>query len=95
MGMRIVPYLLLLFLIYTKTNCRPNGVRFVGVPGTTEFVSRYKPKMGDIVSFKHYGFMQGSMRPKNPTLYRIRTDITWESVVTHWKEKKPRRPTGT
>jgi len=69
--------------------CRPNGVTFIGPPGTAEFLKSETPKAGDIVSFKHRGFLFGSNKPKLPTLYRIRTDITWEEVVNNWKEKTP------
>lgn len=44
------------------------------------------PRPGDIVSFKHHGFLFTSKKPKFPTLYRIRTDITWQDVVDNWKE---------
>ena len=36
--------------------------------------------MGDIVSFKHRGFML-SGKPKSPSLYRIRNDLKWEDVI--------------
>jgi len=52
-------------------------------------VKRGIPKEGDIVSFKHRGFLMGTNRPKLPQLYRIRTDIEWADVVNNWKEKKP------
>jgi len=90
MGMRIVCQLLETnqpthyFLIF---NNRPNGVRFEAPAGTTEFAKRWNPQPGDIVSFKHRGFMLSSNKPKMPTLYRIRTDMTWDDVVHHWKER--------
>lgn len=36
---------------------RSNGVKFIGMPGTGEFVKKWRPKDGDIVSFKHQGFL--------------------------------------
>ena len=69
---------------------RPNGVIFTAPAGTAEFAKRWNPKAGDIVSFKHRGFLAGSMKPKFPGLFRVREDITWEDVVNNWKEKKPR-----
>ena len=66
---------------------RPNGVRFVAPAGTTEFAKRWNPQPGDIVSFKHRGFMFTSNKPKMPTLFRIRDDITWDDVVHRWNEK--------
>ena len=68
---------------------RPSGVRFVALPGTSEFLRRCQPKEGDIVSFKHHGFLLGSGKPKLPTLYRLRTDVTWQDVVDNWKGIKP------
>ena len=53
---------------------------FVGIPGTSEFVRRWSPRVGDIVSFKHRGFML-SGKPKSPSLYRIRNDLKWEDVI--------------
>jgi hypothetical protein len=69
--------------------CRPNGIRFTATAGTTEFGKRWNPQPGDIVSFKHHGYLLASKKPKFPTLYRIRTDISWEDVVLNWKEQKP------
>jgi len=31
--------------------------------------------------------MLSSSKPKMPTLYRIRTDMTWEDVVHNWTER--------
>jgi len=70
-------------------------VRFVGTPGTTEFVNRWDPKPGDIVSFKHSGFLLSSKKPKFPLLYRLRPDLTWQTVADNWKESKPSRLPGT
>jgi len=82
-------FILIFFLVFTENNNynnRPNGVRFIAPAGTTEFAKRWNPQPGDIVSFKHRGFMLASNKPKMPTLYRIRTDMTWDDVVQHWKE---------
>ena len=48
--------------------------------------------MGDVVSFKHHGFLFGTKKPKLPTLYRIRSDLRWADVVKSWKETKPQPP---
>jgi len=29
-----------------------------------------------------------SKKPKLPTLYRLRTDLTWDNVVDNWNERK-------
>jgi len=42
----------------------------------------------DIVSFKHHGFLMASRKPKFPSLYRVRSDMTWQDVVANWKEGK-------
>ena len=47
---------------------------------------------GDIVSFKHSGFLASSKRPKFPVLYRVRSDLTWEHVVGNWKDRSPVLP---
>ena len=57
--------------------------------GTTEFAKRWNPQPGDIVSFKHHGYLLGSKKPKFPTLHRLRSDIAWDDVVHNWKEQKP------
>ena len=67
---------------------RPNGIQFVAAAGTSEFARRWTPQPGDIVSFKHHGYLAASQRPKFPTLYRLRSDMTWDEVVSNWKEKK-------
>jgi len=72
---------------------RPNGVRFIATAGTTEFARKWNPQVGDIVSFKHHGFLLSAKRPKLPTLYRMRFDLTWDDVIKNWKEQKP-TPTG-
>jgi len=69
-------------------NFRPNGITFIAGPGTSEFLKRYAPKPGDIVSFKHSGYFLGSKQPKYPSLYRVRTDVTWENVIQSWKDNK-------
>lgn len=73
---------------------RPNGVIFVASPGTTEFAKRWDPQKGDIVSFKHRGYMFGTKKPKLPVLYRLRPDLTWDDVVNSWQERVP-HVTGT
>ena len=74
------------------TQTRPNAVRFVAPAGTTEFAKRWNPQPGDIVSFKHRGFMFASNKPKMPTLYRIRSDVTWDDVVFRWNERSIASP---
>ena len=69
---------------------RPNGVRFLASAGTTEFAKRTL-QGGEIVTFKHHGFLQASKKPKFPTLYRTRTDLSWEDIVNNWREQKPPR----
>jgi hypothetical protein len=72
----------------------PNGIRFTAAAGTTEFNKRWNPQSGDIVSFKHHGFLLTSKKPKFPTLHRLRPDLKWDSVVQNWKEQKP-TPAGS
>ena len=67
---------------------RPNGITFVSAAGTTEFVKRWSPQKGDVVTFKHHGFLLASGKPKLPALYRMRKDMTWEDVVRNWSEQK-------
>ena len=38
--------------------------------------------------------MLSSNKPKVPTLYRIREDLTWENVVQNWKERAVVTPRG-
>ena len=45
------------------------------------------------MSFKHHGYLSASKRPKLPTLFRLRQDLTWDTVVSNWKELKPTRDT--
>ena len=56
--------------------------------GTTELSNRWNPQVGDVVSFKHRGFLLATKRPKIPTLYRLRPDLTWQDVLDNWKEHK-------
>lgn len=72
---------------------RPNGVVFTAPPASSSFESAWQPKEGDVVSFKHRGFMLGSMKPKLPALLRVRSDLTWDSVVKDWQQQRPRAGT--
>jgi len=65
----------------------------VAPAGTTEFVKRLNPQPGDIVSFRHHGYLLSSFKPKLPVLHRVRSDLKWEDVIYNWKEKKS-APTG-
>jgi len=71
---------------------RPNGTRFSAPPGTLEFAKKWNPQPGDIISFKHRGFLPVSLKPKLPTLYRIRTDLSWDDVVQKATSAQPRIP---
>jgi len=68
---------------------RPDGVRFTATAGTSEFVKRWDPQPGDIVSFKHRGFLLGTKKPKLAALFRLRPDLTWDNVVDNWKDQSP------
>ena len=76
----------------TPLSVRPNGVTFVAAVGTTQFAKRRKPQSGDIVSFKHHGYLIATKKPKLPTLYRMRPDLVWEDVVNSWNEQRPAAP---
>jgi len=69
-------------------------VRFVAAAGTQEFAKRWNPQPGDIVSFKHHGFLFATKKPKFPALYRLRPDLIWSDVVANWKEQRI-KPLGT
>jgi len=69
----------------------PNGVIFQAAPGTMEFTKKRNPQIGDIVTFKHRGFMLGSKKPKWPTLSHVRPEMSWENVVSNFTDKKPKR----
>jgi len=62
-------------------------VRFIAAAGTGEFAKRWSPKEGDVISFKHSGFLLASKKPKNPLVYRLRTDLSWPDVVQSFKEQ--------
>ena len=78
-----------LTISYVMHTHRPNGVRFTATAASTEFVKRWDPKPGDVVSVKHHGFLLGSKKPKLATVYRIRSDLSWQDVVSNFKEDKP------
>lgn len=92
MGMRAVS----VTLLYSQQSrsdlppCSPNGIRFVAT-ATSGFAKKWEPKEGDIVSFKHHGFLLATKKPKFPTIYRIRSDLKWDDVVNNWQEQKPPR----
>ena len=56
-----------------------------------QFGKKWKPAPGDIVSFKHAGFLFLTKKPKQPAIYRLRSDLTWEDVVASWKDPKERK----
>jgi hypothetical protein len=66
---------------------RPNGVSFVAIPMTTALSIKHQLKPGDIVTFKHKGFWLGNGKPKVPTIYRLRSDKTWEEVVNDFHQQ--------
>ena len=68
---------------------RPNGIRFTASPGTLKFAERWNPAEGDIVSFRHHGFLLGTGKPKLASIYRMRHDLIWDDVVKNWREQKP------
>lgn len=73
---------------------RPDGTHFTAVPGTAEFAKKWNPKAGDIVSFKHRGFLLASKKPKLPVLYRLRPELRWQDLVKNWKDHTPKKATG-
>jgi len=58
----------------------------VAAGGTSEFAKKTLME-GDIVSFKHRGYLAASKKPKFPSLYRVRLDLTWEDVSNNWEMK--------
>jgi len=66
----------------------------VATTGTSEFVKRWNPKPGDIVSFRHSGFLHASKKPKSAALYRLRPELSWDDVGNSFKEQKPREKSG-
>lgn len=55
-------------------------------------MKRWTPQPGDIVSFKHHGFLINSKKPKLPSIYRVRSDLEWQDVVTTSFTKKQAKP---
>jgi hypothetical protein len=53
----------------------------VSGPATTALSMKWQLKPGDIVTFKHRGFWLGSGKPKSPTIYRVRPDISWQYLL--------------
>jgi len=68
-------------------------VRFVASAATSQFAAKWRLQEGDIVSFKHHGFLFATGKPKLAALYRVRSDISWDQVVSNWSEQK-RAPNG-
>jgi len=64
-------------------------VRFNAPAGSSEFAKRWNPQTGDIITFKHHGYLFATKKPKFPTLHRLRSDLQWDDVVNHWKEPNP------
>jgi len=62
---------------------------------TTEFLKRWQPRVGDVVSFKYRGYLMGSKKPKAPSIYRVRSDLTWDDVVLNFRERKVKPTTGS
>ena len=78
------------FSLYSHfTMFRPNGVRFNAPAGSSEFAKRWNPQTGDIITFKHHGYLFATKKPKFPTLHRLRSDLQWDDVINHWKEPNP------
>lgn len=49
----------------------------------TELVSDVRPKVGDVVTFEYDSFSRSSSSsiPIAPKISRIRTDLSWESIL--------------
>lgn len=76
--------------LWLKLMCRPNGVTFRASPGVSSVTKEGRGlAVGDIVSFKHSGYLLGSKKPKVPVIFRVRDDLTWDDVVRSFEEKKP------
>jgi hypothetical protein len=76
------PFLNFPFLIFSL---RPDGRTFV-VPPDNVHVSRIA--VGDVVTFSYNHHSQRHI-PANPTVFKIRTDISWEDVVQlYFREQK-------
>jgi len=88
-------YIFFISLIFSFTECklslacRPNGIKFTA-QGARGFSKRWKPQPGDIVSFKHYGFLHTNRLPKHPVLFRLRKDLEWDDIVFHYRNKSGR-----
>lgn len=62
------------FCFIADFNYRPDGITF-SVPEPEEHL-----KIGDIAMFTFDNYSRNSI-PVNPSIYRTRTDVTWENVV--------------
>jgi hypothetical protein len=61
---------------------RPDRITFL-VP--SQKWSDLKPKVGDIVTFSYEAYSVNSI-PTNPAIIRIRSDLSWESIVREHRE---------
>ena len=57
----------------------------MSVPPTSVMITNIS--VGDIVSFS-YDNASRRLLPVNPKIYKIRTDVSWEDVVSNYNEER-------
>lgn len=72
----------LYYFRYINFDFRPNGVEFS--VNRTQYSLHHQPQKGDIVTFTHDSNKRRDI-PVNPFVYRIRQDVTWETVISNYK----------
>ena len=73
---------------YSFFVCRPDGKVLWVPPRNIHFPSLSLLAKGDIVTFS-YEYHSKSAAPVNPIIYKVRTDITWEDVVSNFLRDNP------
>ena len=63
-------------------------MKFTASPTAGLIASKQQLKEGDVVTFTHRGFWLGNQTPKSPSIYRVRTDVSWSDVVDSFQHSK-------
>ena len=84
----------MLSLFYIK-RVTSNPIIFIESSTYSLLSSKQQLKQGDIVSFKHRGYWLSNQTPKSASIYRIRSDLTWDHVLHSYQHRSSKSSSPT
>lgn len=85
MEVRIVRYIVMFYLLSGLTffYARANGVTF-----TAPSEAGVMLKEGDVITFRHNGYLPSSNRPKLPVIHRVVGDLSWAEIAEKYRKEE-------